>query len=165
MLMNEKLDFTYQLVKGRIAETIFAEMYRLTGKYTVLEFGYEKIIPELVGAGYDSKRGVVETLRTAPDFAVIDMENKHVKLVEVKYRREIDTADILHIAKRMSESWNPSYLFISTLTGFYFDEISMIIRREGQIARLSDDAIPLDVQAEHLKILQDFERGKITRSA
>ena len=44
----ENIKFTKNLVKGKIAETIFAQMFREVGDYTVIEFGYEKIIPELI---------------------------------------------------------------------------------------------------------------------
>lgn len=65
-------NFARNLVKGKIAETIFAQMLRETRTFTVLEFGYEKIIPELVQQGYDENNIMLETLRTAPDFAVIN---------------------------------------------------------------------------------------------
>ena len=38
--MNNVL-FARNLVKGKIAETIFAQMLRETNQFTVLEFGYE----------------------------------------------------------------------------------------------------------------------------
>ena len=42
------ITFARNLVKGKIAETVFAQMLRETKTYTVLEFGYEKVIPELL---------------------------------------------------------------------------------------------------------------------
>ena len=69
-MKNDK--FARNLVKGKIAETIFAQMLREVRSFTVLEFGYEKIIPELVQQGYDENNIMLETLRTAPDFAVIN---------------------------------------------------------------------------------------------
>ena len=36
--------FTHELIKGKIAEIIFAQMIRSTNEYTVLEFGYEKTL-------------------------------------------------------------------------------------------------------------------------
>nr|HPR10636.1 hypothetical protein [Candidatus Saccharibacteria bacterium] len=108
-------------MKGKIAETIFAQMLRETGQFTVLEFGYEKIIPDLVGQGYEENDALVETLRTAPDFAVIDHNSRSVHLVEVKYMRVINAAYVLKDAERMHKAWNPSYLFIASLQGFYFD--------------------------------------------
>ncbi len=81
------VDFTRQLVKGKIAETIFSQMFRESGNFTVLEFGYEKIIPEMIQNGYNENNPMIETLKTAPDFAVIDRDNRQVKLIEVKYQR------------------------------------------------------------------------------
>lgn len=62
------LNFTRNLVKGRVAEVIFAQVFRNADCFTVLEFGYEKVIPDLLqyNHGYDDP--VIETLRTAPDF-------------------------------------------------------------------------------------------------
>lgn len=70
------LQFTTRLVKGKIAETIFAQMLRETKEFTVLEFGYEKIIPELVQQGRKGDNEMIETLKTAPDFAVINRKTR-----------------------------------------------------------------------------------------
>ncbi|MCK5320523.1 hypothetical protein KAJ61_03990 [Candidatus Parcubacteria bacterium] len=153
------ITFARNLVKGKIAETVFAQMLRETKTYTILEFGYEKVIPELVQQGYDEKNITLETLRTAPDFAVINQETKKVKLIEVKYMRSINLEYILKYAKRMSESWNPSYLFIASLDGFYFDEINKIISNRGKISRLKNSQISDELQKQYLQILQDFEKN------
>ncbi len=151
--------FARNLVKGRIAETIFAQMLRETREFTVLEFGYEKIIPELVQQGYRENNMTIETLRTAPDFAVINQKSKEVRLIEVKYRSNFNVGDVLVIAKRMHQSWNPSYLFLATLDGFYFDEINKIIKNKGVISKLRHPQISQDVQEKYLKILTDFEKN------
>ena len=102
---------------------------------------------------------MIETLRTAPDFAVIDRETRQVKLIEVKYQRQLSLEYTLKAATRMSQSWNPSYLFIATLDGFYLDEITNIIDNNGQIAPLGDSHIALELQEDYLQILRRFEQG------
>ncbi len=158
MLMDDKIQFARNLVKGKIAETVFAQMLRETGQFTVLEFGYEKIIPDLVGQGYEENDALVETLRTAPDFAVINHVTREVRLIEVKYMHTIDAAFVLRDAERMHKSWNPSYLFIATLDGFYFDEINQVIKNNGAITPLEHPQVPEELQKSYLKILQDFEK-------
>ena len=153
--MSDNIDFTKNLVKGRIAETIFAQMFRHNGRYTVLEFGYEKVVPQLVGQYYNHDNPMIESLRVAPDFAVINLDTKDVRLIEVKYRWRLDTNDVLARANKMNASWNPSYLFIATLDGFYFDEINKIILENGDISPLAE--IPDALQLEYLQILKDFE--------
>lgn len=81
-------------------------MLRETKSFTVLEFGYEKIIPELVQNGQKNTGAIIETLRTAPDFAVIDKETKEVQLIEVKYQRNLNYRRILKYAERMHQSWD-----------------------------------------------------------
>lgn len=157
--MNNLL-FARNLVKGKIAETIFAQMLRETKKFTVLEFGYEKLVPELVQQGYNENYGLIETLRSSPDFAVINNEKKEVRLIEVKYMHSINKAFVFKAATRMHASWNPSYLFIATLDGFYFNEIGKILSNEGEIAPLRNLFIPEDIQEKYLQILKDFESDK-----
>jgi hypothetical protein len=151
-----KNNFAENLIKGKIAETIFAQMLRETKEFTVLEFGYEKIIPELVQQGYRENSPMVETLRTAPDFAVINQKTKEVKLIEVKYRSILISKDILGIAERMAQSWNPSYLFIASSSGFYFDEINKIIKNKGGIEKLNHPQISEKLQEKFLGLLNRF---------
>ncbi len=154
---NKDITFARNLVKGKIAETVFAQMLRSTGSFTVLEFGYEKIIPELVGRGKGGDSEMVETLRTAPDFAVINNITKEVHLIEVKYRAKFINQNVLDIAERMSRNWNPSYLFLASEEGFYFGEVKSLVENGGDIKRLDHPQIPAETQAEFLKILNDFE--------
>jgi hypothetical protein len=156
-MKSQDISFARNLVKGKIAETVFAQMLRSTGAFTVLEFGYEKIIPELVGRGKSPDNEMVETLRTAPDFAVINNKTKEVHLIEVKYRKTLKNSDILGIAKRMSQSWNPSFLFVATVDGFYFGNVKEIIKARGKIIPLVHSQIPKSTQDSFLKILNDFE--------
>lgn len=155
--MNNVL-FARNLVKGKIAETIFAQMLRETNQFTVLEFGYEKLVPELVMQGYSENFGLIETLRSSPDFAVINKTKKEVRLIEVKYQKHINFEYTLNAERRMHASWNPSYLFIATLDGFYFDEISKVIGKNGEIRKLLHPFISDEIQEKYLQILRDFEQ-------
>jgi len=152
------VNFTRQLVKGKIAETIFSQMFRESGNFTVLEFGYEKVIPEMIQQGFNESNPMIETLRTAPDFAVIDRDTRQVKLIEVKYQRSLSSEYTLKADSRMSQSWNPSYLFIATLDGFFMDEIANIIKNNGEIAKLNHPKINNELQVDYLQILKRFEQ-------
>jgi len=153
----DNIAFARNLVKGKIAETVFAQMLRETREFTVLEFGYEKVIPEMIQQGHVEDNGMIETLRTAPDFAVINQKTKEVRLIEIKYMHRLNPKFVLQDAKRMSGSWNPSYLFVATLDGFYFDNIEMIIKNNGFIPALEHPQIPKAVQDKYLQIIIDFE--------
>lgn len=75
-------------------------MLRDAGVFTVLEFGYEKVIPELIQKEYCSDSTLIETLRVAPDFAVINQLSKEVSLVEVKYRHKLSSPEIWNMPGR-----------------------------------------------------------------
>jgi hypothetical protein len=153
------ITFARNLVKGKIAETVFAQMLRQSGEFTVLEFGYEKVIPQFIN-GRKEDNEMIETLRTAPDFAVINHKTREVRLVEVKYMQFLRQEYVLKFAEKMHKSWNPSYLFVATLDGFYFDEINEIIKNKGTISSLQHPQISEEIQNQYLQIIRDFERGK-----
>lgn len=157
IMTYDPIDFSRNLVKGRIAETLFEQMMRDTGLYTILAFGYENILPELVHRQNDiHAQETMEIIRRAPDFAIINNKSHEVQLVEVKYMMRPKADWILRDAKRMFESWKPAYLFLSTPEGFFFDKAATIFENKGKIPSLSHSQIPKELQDKYIKILNEF---------
>jgi hypothetical protein len=154
---NKQVNFSDKLIRGRIAEIVFEQMFRNTGHFTVLRFGYEHILPELTHERNYKKNDALETLKTAPDFVVINKHTKQVDLIEVKYQRVLSQKYTLEQAARMQESWNPSFLFIATLDGFFFDKTSDIVLNQGKIATFSNPHVSVEMQNEYLALLRKYE--------
>ncbi|MFA5532151.1 MAG: hypothetical protein WDA13_00940 [Candidatus Shapirobacteria bacterium] len=153
----DPVNFSKNLVKGRIAETLFEQMLRDAGCFTILSFGYEQIIPELAHRHNDVKaQETMEIIRRAPDFAVINNDTHDVYLIEVKYLMRPTASTILTDAKRMFESWRPSYLFLATPDGFYFDKASDVVKKEGVISPFTHPQIPIELQTKYTKLLNEF---------
>lgn len=154
-------NFSKNLIKGRIAETLFEQMFRDVGKFTILSFGYEKILPELARKQNDIKaEEAMEIIRRAPDFAVIDNQSHEVQLVEVKYLMNPNQDVVFEDAKRMVGSWRPSYLFLATPKGFYFDKALEIFRKKGDMRELDPQVIPTEQQQKYLVLLNEFIQPK-----
>lgn len=152
----DPIDFSRNLVKGRIAETIFEQMFRDAGCFTILAFGYENVLPELAHRQNEINFAeTMEIIRRAPDFAVIDNKSHDVHLVEVKYMANPKSEWILRDAKRMVESWKPSYLFLVTPNGFFFDKAGDILKTE-KISPLTHPHISKELQDKYIKILNEF---------
>lgn len=153
------IKFTENLIKGRIAEIIFESMLRESQSFTVLHFGYEHILPELAHSKiFDRETDTARAVRSAPDFAIINNETKQVHLIEVKYRKILRKSDILRLAQRMAEAWNPSYIFLASKTGFYFGSIHDIIKSKGDIKPLVHKNIPPQLQKKYLELLNKMEQ-------
>lgn len=151
------ITFSRNLVKGRIAETLFEQMLRDAGCFTILSFGYENIIPELAHRQQDiHAQETLEIIRRAPDFAVINNNTHDVSLIEVKYLMRPTPEAILLAAKRMYESWKPSYLFLATPSGFFFDKAKIIVEKNGAISPFSHPDISTDLQNKYLDLLNTF---------
>jgi len=156
-MTQNSIDFSKQLIKGRIAEMIFAQMLRDAGCFTILAFGYENTLPELMHHQKDMQdEETMEIIRRAPDFAVINNETHDVTLIEIKFRRKYKSDDILEIVKRMHESWKPSYLFLATPDCFYFDKAQEIIENEGVMSSFKHKKISQELQDKYLDLMNKF---------
>lgn len=159
--MNNKpqtpFDFSKQLIKGKITELIFEQMFRKIGNFTVIPFGYESVQPELMQYSHLAKyKQIFDNIRTAPDFALVSHDKKEVFLVEVKYRTNHNSADMKEMAHKIQERWKLVRVFVATPEGFYFDSCSNIIKNEGQISSLNADWITEETQREYLSLLNQF---------
>lgn len=153
----DQMVFSENLLKGRVAETVFEQMFRGAGCFTILSFGYEKILPELANRKNDVKtEETMEIIRRAPDFAVINNETHDVFLIEVKYLRNPNPGIILQNASKMYASWKPSYLFLATPNGFFFDRAIDIIKKKGDIKEFLHPQIPKEVQLKYTELLNEF---------
>lgn len=153
----DPLNFSKQLIKGRIAETLFEQMLRDTGNFTILAFGYENLLPELVHRQQDiPMQETMEIIRRAPDFAVINNNSHDVYLIEVKYMMQPTPEKILEVANKMVASWKPSFLFLATPDGFFFGKASDVIKNGGEIKALETSFVPEEIQGNYLKILNGF---------
>ncbi len=153
----KQTEFSRQLIKGKIAELVFEQMLREAGCFTVLAFGYENILPELMHRQHNMKAEMtMEVIRRAPDFAVINNDTHDVHLIEVKYRQKVNRIEILKLTSLMYESWKPSFLFLATPEGFYFGKVSDIVKNSGKIERLSHSKISDALQTRYIKLLNEF---------
>ncbi len=152
-------DFSKQLIKGKIAELIFDQMFRDTGNYTVIPFGYETIVPELMQyTGTPEYKKLLENVRNAPDFALVSHNPKSVSLVEVKYRSHVDMDDIKKNATEIYERWKLAHIFIATPSGFYFDFCTDLMKDNVTPMRLSEKMVSKELQEKYLTLLKEFIR-------
>jgi len=156
MVQQTPIDFSKQLIKGKVAELIFEQMFRRVNGYTVIPFGYESIIPELVQyAEKEDRFGLIENIRNAPDFALVSHDPKQVLLVEVKYRSGLNMEQIKETAKRICEQWKLAWIFYATPHGFYFDSCSEVEHLDS-LTPLNEKIIPIELQKEYIRLLKDF---------
>lgn len=150
-------DFSKQLIKGKIAELVFDQMFRDSCKYTVIPFGYESVVPELMqytnGGEY---KNLLDNIRNAPDFALVSHDPKEVFLVEVKYRSRIDGEEIRKTASMICEQWKLAWIFIATPDGFYFDTCTDLLKDNSTATLLSEKLVSKDLQEKYQKLLTEF---------
>lgn len=160
MKYRNYIQFTQNLIKGRIAETIFERMLLATEHYTVLKGGYEHTMPLVAQISPELENAkVLEGIRKSPDFVVIlnnsQDDHRYIYLVEVKYRKFFKIDDIISEANSIQKFWPHSYLFVATNDGFFMDKCSNIIK-DKYIQSLSEDIVSKDLQDKYLDILREF---------
>jgi hypothetical protein len=158
--MEYLLKFSRNLTKGKITETLFEQMLRYAGEYTILSFGYENVLPEVAhnrkSLDGNKEKETIKIIRRAPDFVVIDNESHNIYLVEVKYRMNPKKEEIFERAKEMYESWRPSCLFLATPNGFFFDRVKDILANKGEINKLNLPRVKEEIQEKYRHLLNEF---------
>jgi len=94
-LTDKERAFRYNMIKGRIAETLIQELFLSLG-YNVFRYGMEKTIPGIIELLKGVRSEVATERRRMPDFVVQAPAHKHVFLLEVKFRAsgEFSTNDL-----------------------------------------------------------------------
>jgi hypothetical protein len=156
--MSDNITFTRDIIKGRIAETIFQQMVLEAGKFDPVPLGYEHSLPQLAHkAKYNARiNEITGQLRHTPDFALIEESGDEVYLVEVKYFDKFDNDEIVDKAKNLLNNWKHSWLFIATPDGFYMDFCSDIKVNEKMENKIEKFGITYDMQRKYLEILKAF---------
>ena len=152
------IDFSRNLIKGRITEVIFEQMIREEGQYTVIPFGYEHTMPTLAQYRHISEvPKVIDNISEAPDFALISEDKTKIYLVEVKYQRNFNLEEIRNYSERLLKRWESPWIFVATLDNFYCAPCSAVIKN-GDMSKLSEGWVKKERQLEYLKLLNEFEK-------
>jgi hypothetical protein len=84
-LNDQEWDRRYNMIKGRIAETLIQELF-LSLKYNVFRYGMEHTVPGITELLKGVKSEVAYQIRKMPDFVIQHAKTKDVFFVEVKFR-------------------------------------------------------------------------------
>lgn len=81
--MNTK--FSFNKIKGRLAETVIQELF-LLNNYNVFNYGMERMMPGITERMGSSKSAVAKSIRFMPDFVVQSRVTGDLCYLEVKFR-------------------------------------------------------------------------------
>ncbi len=84
-LTPQERTFRYNMVKGRVAETLIQELFLSLG-YNVFHYGMERSVPGIANLIKNNSSPVARDIRSMPDFTMQDPRKNEVYFVEVKYR-------------------------------------------------------------------------------
>lgn len=155
--MLKEIDFSRNLIKGRIAEVVFQQMIQNEDRYAVIPFGYEHTMPTLAQYQHLAEvQSIMKNISDAPDFVLISKDHSGIYLVEVKYRSKIDPKDLKKCCDKLKKRWEHPWLFIATPTGFYCDLCKNILAT-GDIKTLPESWVKKIRQNSYLKLLNEFE--------
>ena len=144
-----------RMIKGKISELIFEEMFLSQGKFKIVHNGYEYTDPEIAQNLRNINKKYFYGLRHKPDFILFPWNSSKKFLVEIKYRYSLNGDEILQIAKELKNNYGLCYLFIATPEKFYFNACTEILEKEV-ISEMSENWIPSLIQKKFLKLLNKF---------
>jgi len=152
------IEFSKNLIKGKIAEVVFEQMIRDEGKYTVIPFGYEHTVPTLSQYQHLAVvKQIMNNISDAPDFALISEDKTKVYLIEVKFQSKFNINTLKEYALKLQDRWEYPWLFVATPIGFY-NGLCRDIIKEGRIPDLTENWVAKEIQDRYLKLLNEFEK-------
>ena len=84
-LTDKDWNYRYNMIKGRIAETLIQELFLSLG-FSVFRYGMENTIPGIMDLLKGVRSEVATDIKHMPDFVIQDPRNSSVYFVEVKFR-------------------------------------------------------------------------------
>ena len=156
-------NFSENLIKGRIAETVFERMFREETKFDMYPLGYEYTMPILQQVKNellhqekkDTIQSILDNVDDLPDYLLVKSDKSELYMVEVRYLEAFDLKKILNAAEKINSRWHPAWLFEATKDGFYFDACQSIITHKKMKPL---DWVDINAQQKYLKLIQDFEK-------
>lgn len=85
-LSKREHNYRYNMIKGRIAETLIQELFLSLG-YNVFRYGMENTIPGIMELLKGVKSEVATEIRRMPDFVIQNPNTNEVFFIEVKFRK------------------------------------------------------------------------------
>ena len=84
-LSDRDRNYRYNMIKGRIAETLIQELFLSLG-YSVFRYGMENTIPGIMELLKGVRSDVADQIKRMPDFVIQNPVKKDVYFIEVKFR-------------------------------------------------------------------------------
>lgn len=107
-LSDKDKNYRYNMIKGRIAETLIQELFLSLG-YNVFRYGMENTIPGIMDLLKGVKSEVAKEIKGMPDFVIQNPNNKEVHFVEVKFRAA-EKFSISDLPKNYA--WENAYIIV-----------------------------------------------------
>ena len=85
-LGDKEWNYRYNMIKGRIAETLIQELFLSLG-YNVFRYGMENTIPGIMELLKGVKSEVATEIKRMPDFVIQNPKTNEVYFIEVKFRK------------------------------------------------------------------------------
>jgi hypothetical protein len=85
-LDTKQWNYRYNMIKGRIAETLIQELFLSLG-YNVFRYGMENTIPGIMELLKGVKSEVATEIKRMPDFVIQNPNTNDVYFIEVKFRK------------------------------------------------------------------------------
>lgn len=107
-LNDKEKTYRYNMIKGRIAETLIQELF-LSLKYNVFRYGMENTIPGIMELLKGVKSEVAEEIKRMPDFVIQNPKTGEVFFIEVKFRAN-ESFSFKNLPKNYA--WENAYFII-----------------------------------------------------
>lgn len=124
-LSAKNKQYAYNMIKGRIAETLIQELFTSLN-FNVFRYGMENTVPAIMKLLKGVKTEVAQDIRNMPDFIVQNPTSNEVFFIEVKFRNS-ETFEL----KDLSKNYPYTNAFIILVSKKHIKCISVLELQSG----------------------------------
>lgn len=150
-------NFPENLIKGKIVETVFQQMFLGSDQYEMYSFEATvdfSSIQHLVH--HTDIQNIIDGKAPVPQCIVVPKGKDEVYIVNTLYSPSYHSQDLMVLAEKYHSQWEYSWLFFATDHHLHFDSCWNIMNSHGHMDFLPYTWIPRDIQDKYRTLLHQF---------
>ena len=151
------MSFEENLIKGKIVETIFQQMFIETDKYELYSFEATVDLSSIQHLSHHKDiQNILDGSSPVPQCIIVPKGKDEVYIINTLYSESYHSNDLIDQARDSHDKWEYSWLFLATRYHFHFDSCWNIMNSNGHMDLLPYTWIPRDIQDKYKSLLHQF---------
>jgi len=150
-------DFPENLIKGKIVETVFQQMFLEADLYEMYSFEATVDFSSIQHLSHHKDiQNIIDGTSPIPQCIIVPKGKSEVYIVSTMYNPSYHSKELVETAQKLHHNWDYAWLFLATDHHLHFDSCWNIMNSHGHMDFLPYTWIPRDLQEKYRTLLRQF---------